>query len=693
MSAKRLKHVIQTERERCKVCYTCIKECPAKAIKVEKGQAQIIIDRCVHCGNCVKVCRQEAKQILSSIEDTNILLEEAVKENQRVAIMLAPSFPAEFTGIEAEDLSSYLKDIGFSFVFEVGFGADVVAYQYGKLIRKNPEKSYISSSCPSIVSYIEKYHPDLVDNIIPLGSPMMAMAKVIKQLKGDHTKIVFAGPCGAKKREMQKMPPLIDVAITFRELTQIFKDKGVDLEKSHPEPTPFDPPSPNLGGLFSLSSGLLQTAGLQEDLLKGEIINADGKNNFVPALKEFEHKDFSPRLLDLLSCEGCIMGPGMGNNDPLYKKRGNVSRYLQKSRQTTNQNNFVFYFDALKDIDIRVNFTPKDHLVENIEFTNDEIKTVLKKFGKEEPKDELNCMACGYDSCREHAKAILMDLAEPEMCLPYTIDKLKKTVSDLELSYDELKNVKEILSHREKLASMGQLSAGIAHELNNPLGVVLMFTHNLQEELKEKLNDETQEDLSVIIDQANRCKRIVSGLLNFSRQNKVIKTEVSIISFLEYVVDSLSVPSHVNIRLVKPENNREIIAEFDKDQISQVLINLINNSIDALNDHANTNEGEIELSVEKNDRELAIIVKDNGVGIPESLRSKIFEPFFTTKQMGRGTGLGLPVCYGIIKMHKGNIEVFSYDDPETSPTSKTGTTVKVTLPLIEDIMSLKKESL
>ena len=137
------------------------------------------------------------------------------------------------------------------------------------------------------------------------------------------------------------------------------------------------------------------------------------------------------------------------------------------------------------------------------------------------PADELNCGACGYDTCREHAVAIHKRLAENEMCLPHTIDQLRKALREVESSHVQLAAAQEALMQSEKLASMGQLAAGIAHEVNNPLGVVLMYSHLLLDDCEPQ--SKMREDLVMIAEQADRCKKIVAGLLQFARQNKVVR--------------------------------------------------------------------------------------------------------------------------------------------------------------------------
>ena len=143
-----------------------------------------------------------------------------------MAAIIAPSFPAEFSDIpDYHVLIGMIKSLGFEYVAEVSFGADLVADRYKKLVSEN-KNFYISSDCPSIVNYVKFYHPALVDNLAPVVSPMVAMSRVVTQKYGNDIKIVFIGPCVAKKAESTE----IDEAITFTELRDMIADRGITAE-------------------------------------------------------------------------------------------------------------------------------------------------------------------------------------------------------------------------------------------------------------------------------------------------------------------------------------------------------------------------------------------------------------------------------------------------------------------------------
>lgn len=648
--------LVYTIKELCRTCYTCVRECPAKAIRIVGGQAEVIDERCIACGNCTKVCSQGAKVFLNTTDRVVKLLESGSK----VAAIIAPSFPAEFSDIpDHHILAGMIRELGFEYVAEVSFGADLVADRYKKLVMEN-KNFYISSDCPSIVNYIKFYHPVLVDNLAPVVSPMVAMGRVVREKYGKDIRIVFIGPCIAKKAESTE----IDEAITFTELRDMLTDKAITPESS--SPVDFDQPVGGRGAIFPVARGLLQTANISDNSITGNIIAAEGRIDFQSALKEFEAGLIKNQHMELLCCEGCIMGPGLSKNGKQYNRRSLVSSYANIKMQNVDSESWQKSFDEFAGLDLSVRHKPEDHRIEDL--TEKDVNDVLIKMGKNAKKDQLDCGACGYESCVEHAIAIKKGLAEVEMCLPYTIEKLHKSVKDLALSNDKLSSMKQALKQSEKLAHMGQLSAGIAHELNNPLGVVIMYSNILLEESTE--GDPVREDLKLIVEQAARCKKIVAGLLNFARKNQVNHQQVSIIELVNHSLESLIIPVKVKITIADETTNPE--AMLDSEQMMQVLTNLIKNAIDAM-----PQGGQINIKLEDTLSDVIIILSDTGTGIKEEDMAKIFEPFFTTKSIGKGTGLGLATAYGVVKMHKGQITAESNNDPAKGPT---GTSFKIVLP-------------
>jgi len=221
---------------------------------------------------------------------------------------------------------------------------------------------------------------------------------------------------------------------------------------------------------------------------------------------------------------------------------------------------------------------------------------------------------------------------------------------------ETLKDTRDQLVQKEKLASVGQLAAGVAHEINNPLGSVLLYADILRKETPDD-NRQQREDLEMIIREATRCKTIVTDLLNFSRQNEVLAQETDLNALLTDLVEETGRQElFQRVRLVKDLDPGLPIIQADPFQLRQVFLNLMNNAAEAM-----PNGGQLTLRTRPGPAPgfVTVEVQDTGVGISEENMKKLFTPFFTTKPIGKGTGLGLAIIYGIVKMHQGQISVQS----------------------------------
>ncbi|MCX7696874.1 MAG: ATP-binding protein [Bacteroidales bacterium] len=642
--------LVFTVRDRCRVCYTCVRECPAKAIRIINGQAEVVSERCIGCGNCLAVCSQGAKML---VDLTRHVEEMLLDPEVQVAALVAPSFSAEFTDLpNLMLLPSMLRKLGFKYVFEVAFGADLVAEAYRKL-QEEGNQTWISSDCPAVVFYIEQYYPQLVSHLAPVVSPVVAMSRVIRKWHADEgLKLVFIGPCIAKKAESDEL----DGALTFKEVRSFFEKYNVTPEGL--EASQFDEPIGAYGAIFPLIRGLSTAMYPEEHRVERKVIVSSGRKAFKEAIRAFSEGKLEGHHLELLCCEGCMLGPGMSEKNNEYVKQIHIQQYVQqKIKNISLEKWHENKTKALNEIDFKQQFHPMDRRLR--EPSQSEISQVLLMMGKNHPSDQLNCGACGYDTCHDHAIAVINGFADLEMCLPYALEKLHKSFRELHETNEKLRNARLALKHSEKLAILGQISAGIAHELNNPLGIIMMNSHLLLEEIPD--TNPVKNDIQIIAEQAQRCKNIVSGLLNFARKQKVKYQLTNVIQLLEKTSRQLIIPSNVSIVIDSRLQNPEMM--IDPDQFLDVFINLYKNAIDAM-----PNGGEIHVLVEEVGNQVKIHIKDQGIGIPEENRDKLFMPFFTTKEVGKGTGLGLALVYGIVKMHQGKIEINSNADPSKGAT-------------------------
>jgi iron only hydrogenase large subunit-like protein len=648
--------IVSTILDRCKRCYSCVRECPANAIKVINGQATVIQERCIVCGHCVKVCSQNAKQIVS---DVDFVVNEILPHPKSIAIV-APSFAASFPDDNLK-IPGALRLLGFKKVVETAFGADLISDLYFKECESDNDKTLISTACPAVVNYVEKYHPELVPNLAKIVSPMIAIGRYLRANLGNDIKIVFIGPCIAKKQEYtdEEVEGIIDAVLTFSEVKNLFKINGIVL--SSLKESEFDPPYAYMGRTYPLAGGMLKTANISGDILEKEIIVVEGKQKVTEIINEIAENNITAKFVDILFCEGCISGPAIDSNLNYYSRREKVINYIEKKIHTTDKQIWKSNLYNSRNLDFTRNFSAKD---QRRPYPSEEkIKEILAKTNKFTPQDELNCGACGYGTCREYAVAIAKGLAESEMCLPYLIDQLNK-------AYNDLNNAQEQLRTAEKLASIGQLAAGVAHEINNPLGTIMMYASLLKKTLANLKAKQSLEDMELIITEANRCKNIVANLLNFAREGKLNISKVNLINLLNDIIKITKDNPLFNKVDFKVESNIEVpFIDADEDQLKQVFFNLINNSCEAVED---STKKEISIKLKQENGFIILELHDSGIGIPKENFNKIFTPFFTTKKIGKGTGLGLAISYGIVKMHQGYI---SFESEEGK-----GTTFYVKLP-------------
>jgi two-component system NtrC family sensor kinase len=635
--------IVYTERARCTGCYACVRNCPVKAIRVREGLAEVIGARCIDCGDCIQMCLAGAKRVESDVDRVWQLL----GESQPVIVLLSASFPAAFPEIQPEQLVTSLKKLGFSEVMEDSFGAELVCLEYARLMNEKKSKPMLSSTCPVVVSYIEKYYPQLVDNLAPIVSPMIAMGRVIKWQYNPQAKTVFVGPCIAKKAEAKEKDisggGVIDAVLTFAELKEMFEARGItpDTEKRGQ----WSGPKPNLGRLFAISGGLLKAAGLSDDIMANEIINACGKHYMPRTLREFAEGNITARLVSFLYCEGCIDGPVIDSDLSVFKRREMISRYTVSQADPAQTERDIKEYSG---IDLSRRF--KVQAVSLTAPDETEIQRVLAAIGRVHPSQRMNCGACGYSSCRELAISVCQGLAEIEMCWPYLLDELKTTQEDL--------------IQAEKLTSLGQMAASIAHEVNNPLAGVLVYIQLLNKKIGgDSIAKETILNYLTKMDsEVSRSTKLIRNLLDFARQSPPALRMVDINDVVSHALELAAHSAELqNIAVVKELHSSlpKVMADFD--QLQQVCTNLILNAIQAMPDG-----GKLSLRTETSDGQVRIELQDTGCGIsPENMR-KLFTPFFTTKGKGKGVGLGLAVAYGIIQRHQGKIEVQSKEGEGTT---------------------------
>lgn len=494
----------------CINCYACVRVCPVKAIEVKAGQnyARIIDSRCVGCGSCLNICPVNAVSYKSSKKEVL----EILKGDEPVAAICSPSISGEFADItDYRKFVQMIKQLGFTYVCEVTFGVDLVAREYKKLFEDFKGKYFITSMCPVVVSMVEKYHPEIAQNLAPIISPVVATAMAVRKEYGSNVKVVLIGPCIQSKEEIKLYDDerRIDENLTFVELRELFEE--FNIKESNLEYSEFDEPIGYKGSLFPIGRGILQAVDISEDLLTGTVISTNGPNNTLQALDQFETSiDLINRHFNLFYCEGCLMGPGTSRGGKKFIRRTMVVNYANKRLKTFDREkwekniakNSLGNFSRSFTIDDQRLPTPNEQKLEE----------VLKVIDKEFVGRDSGCEACGYSSCYDFASAVASGLAHTDMCLNFTLKKRQEYIKTLQATNEKLAKTQEALRESEKKARTEQEAAREATETITamlkklPSAVVLI-------DKRMKILQSNQSFIDLLGDDALEINEIIPGLV------------------------------------------------------------------------------------------------------------------------------------------------------------------------------------
>ena len=463
-----MKPLVEILNDKCNLSYSCVRVCPVNAIEVKANRdyARIIPDRCIGCGSCTSVCPENAIIYRDSKSEAKELLK---SKHKKVAIV-APSISGEFHDItDYRKFVQMIKLLGFDYVNEVSFGADIIALKYAELFKNFKGKYYITTACPVVVSHIQKFQPELVDNLAPLVSPMVATSKIVRKLYGNDIKVIYIGPCIDSKDEANLFDGdgKIDSVLTFHELRELFDE--FKIKESKVEFSEFDQPIGYKGSLFPIANGLLQAANISEDLLEGEVITAEGKMNMLNATKQF-HKDIDTikKHFNLYYCEGCLMGPGTTKNGEKFIRRTRVTDYANKRLKNFNKKKWQEEIDKFWNLDYSRTFVNDNQRIEMP--SEDRINEILKAIGKEGKNPDLGCNACGYNTCRDFAIAVAKGLAKADMCLTFSLRNRHDYIKALKSTNEKLAQTQKALQESEEVA---QKEKEAAKEASDTIGRML----------------------------------------------------------------------------------------------------------------------------------------------------------------------------------------------------------------------------
>lgn len=448
--------IVNVISENCTLCYACVRACPVNAIKIspDDESANIIDERCISCGNCYTACPHGAIVYQDSITDVN----RWITAGENVVAIVDPSIPGEFDDItDYRKFVSMIRVLGFSKVIEGAFAVDILAEHYAELVNNFKGKYYLFTSCPVVAAYMERYAPEMIENLAPLISPVHLSSRMARQWFGKECRTVYIGSCIAHKGDKLSLDDgdSIDSVLTYEELRRMFSEKNIS--ESHLEFSEFDGPSASKGGLFAISSGILDAANIESNTLSGSMYTSEGPDNFVPAMREFVNNiDLIHHNFNIFFCHGCIMGPGMTRRGNKFQKHTLVIDYLRKRMIEFDEESWEVNKKEYRNLPTLRSFMPNDQrMPEPSEQRIQEIMDMLEM----DSSNDKGCNNCGYQNCREFAVAVANGLANSNMCLTYNIRHKVNYIKSLNQTNEKLMRTQAALKESEEKARLEQQKA------------------------------------------------------------------------------------------------------------------------------------------------------------------------------------------------------------------------------------------
>lgn len=476
-----LAKIINVDPDKCQNCHACITACPSKFCNDGSGDhVKINDDLCVGCGQCLVACTWGARTVVDDTEQFISDLHAGIPMVTVIAPAIAASFPNTYL-----NLNGWFKKQGVSANFDVSFGAELTVKSYLEHVKKNNPKIVIAQPCPSLVSYIELYKPELLEYLAPADSPMLHTIKMIKEFYPQYKghKVAVISPCTAKKREFEATG-FGDYNVTMARLKEYFQNNHIALEKF--ERVDYDNPPAERAVLFSTPGGLLETAARWNPDLRPKIRKIEGTHTVYEYLDHLP-KDIAsmraPLVVDCLNCEkGCNGGTGtdckhmsVDELESAIARRKNLmqKRYLSFEESAMVASNEISEKEKDEIIQEKVGDLLDEYwkpglygrsyvdrsnhkLVTNVPKRN--MDEIYKLMLKETEEDHKNCSSCGYGNCKDMATAIYNGLNKPQNChyyqaklLQVNLEKRKVAVSEFQKLIVEEFNSAKLLARFEPI--------------------------------------------------------------------------------------------------------------------------------------------------------------------------------------------------------------------------------------------------
>lgn len=697
--------------DNCIGCNKCIKGCPVIgsniALSKEEG-SRIVVDgsKCIHCGKCLKNCEHGARLFRDDFDE----LITALHAGEDIDLLIAPSFFLTHN----DNINAYLgflKSLGFSNIYDVSSGATITTWAYISYIKMTGKRGLISSACPVIVDYIEKYKPELFDSLMPIMSPVACLKTYLqKKNPNNRKKYAFLCPCIGKHDEYSSFTEgsSVDYTITFSSLSGYISDNLIKLDSFFLDADEIK--NPCLSTFYPVPGGLKHNIDffLNTDVFIKQIEGPDEVYPYLHYYAKTVNTDAKlPYFIDVLNCKGgCAEGSA---SDVNIRYTDELNVMLVDEKDSLSKKNQGTPFDATMEPNDRFSTLDNQMTEEGFSYEdfmrsfNDSarkyedditpaiIESVFKRLHKDTYEERnINCTSCGYNNCRAMAIAIAHGYNRPENCVHYMRDILEKEQTDLRSLLSQLYSegdqtspekydseyVVQALSHAideiekaqeyalNESRSKAQFFASMTHELRTPLNAILNMADIIKDELPKGSSTENVDSLKSA---GQNLLETVNELLDMSKLDSgkfsIVEAPYKLFPFINDITNIIrfrAIEKKLNFtQLTDPSLPSELIG--DSKRIRQILTNLLGNAVKY------TKVGGVTLTTAWNNDcknpVLKFLVEDTGIGIKEEDIPFLFQAYKQVDEAKNhnieGTGLGLSIADSLAKEMNAQIEVKS----------------------------------